>query len=882
MIDLADCVVKFDCDDPFEDFAKDKLWKPWMDDVTFYCLNTMDAVKEYLEAGIQSVEYIAADTETTGLNVKKAKIVGFSFSYREKECAYVPLRHTTGLNVDHDEFLEYFRSVVPRTKWIWYNSKYDAEVLHFNGVFMKSGEHFKDAMLNVCLHDSNRAELNAGLKGASKNYLGRSMIAFKDVCPHANNDSEEADLFPTVDLKLATLYAGSDALNTLDLYNMFQYVEDSQKLIYDMETQLIDVVRDMERNGICIDVKYFKVLEKRIQGCIDRLSKDIFDLCDKKAGSFCLDSPKQVGKVFFEEMKIPNPYLTEKSGQYKTSGDVMEALADETGHPVLLKYKEYKKKQKLLSSYILPFVQDDSLSKANIPFKQFTKATGRFAGGGGGKGSHYLPINVQSIPAVNPGKIKDVKIIDTTKPLAEDHYYYEHLFEWDDQLLCDGKCEECPFNATCVREEKEELYCSPGYNIRRGFISSGRDKQIFTIDFSGVELRMVANISGEDKWIQEFLHGEGDLHSVTAMDIFGITDRRGVEKKQRGLGKTVNFGSLYGGGPGTLVRTVNKDSKREDHITKAFAKDVLENFWSGIPTIDKWRHSVWQKARNEGAAHTYLGRKRPIPESLERADKNSSEEEKSRIQWLNAKGDRNSANHVVQGSSADLMKIAMLKCSRRIKSNGWEDKVKILLTVHDELVFESDTDVIWEAMSQMADCMEVAFPKFPVPFVVDIEFSDRKVSNWGMTTECGVIDGKIYPTKYIKAAKDAGVEIIEYMLSIGQEFGVDEAPKEVLEVVVEESEVVTDSDESADHIISDASNVSVDYDPKNFNDEMTVDLSRVPRTRITLNILQEIVRESRGSDTILLILQDKDNVALENINVNDFSRKCDIYLSGFF
>ena len=880
-VSLSNYIISLDTSDPFEDFAQDRLWKPWMEDVTFYCLNDMDAVKKYLEEGVSTAPFIATDTETTGLNVRTVKLVGFSFSYKDKECAYVPLRHQGALNVDYDEFMEYFKSLVPRTKWVWYNAKYDAEVLYFNGINMVAGENFYDAMLNVCLHDSNRAELNAGLKGASKNHLGREMIGFKEVCPHANKDSEEAELFQTVDLKQATLYAGSDALNTRDLFNKFRYVEEEQKLIYEMETQLIDVVRDMERNGICIDVRHFRTLERRIKGCIGRLEKDIFDLCGKPAGSFCLDSPKQVGVVFFEELKIPNPYLTEKSGQYKTSADVMEALADETGHPVLLKYKEYKKKQKLLSSYITPFLHDDSLDRAYIPFKQFTKATGRFAGGGGGKGSHYLPINVQSIPAAIPGKHKDIKIIDTTQKMSEDHFYYEYMFEWDDQLLCSGKCDECPFKAECKNEVVEEMVCCTGYNIRRGFVSSGKDKQIFTVDFSGVELRMVANISGEKKWITEFLEGDGDLHTLTAMDIFGTVDRREVEKKQRQLGKTVNFGSLYGGGAGTLVRTVNKDSKKEDHITKDFARQVLDNFWSGIPTIDKWRRRVWQHARTNGVAFTHLGRKRPIPESLERADKNSSDEYKSRVQWLNAKGDRNSANHVVQGSSADLMKLAMLKCSRMIKKRGWTDKLKILLTVHDELVFEGDKSIIWEAMKVMSECMEISFPGFPVPFVTDIEYSDRKVSNWGMTTECGVIDGKIYPTKCIKAASDADLPIDEYMLSIGKEYAITQDEPEIVRSEPTPG-IIEVQEEKPAKITSDATEVEIEYNPDNFEGDKTINLSKVPRTTITLNILKEIKRESHGNDVVLLLLPNKETITLKDVNVNEFSRKCDIYLNSFF
>jgi DNA polymerase I-like protein with 3'-5' exonuclease and polymerase domains len=877
MVNLANYLVEFDTEDPLEEFAKDRSWKPWMEDVSFYCLNDMDAVKAYLEKGVENFSYIAVDTETTGLNVRKVQLVGFSFSYQDNECAYVPLRHTSGTNVDYNEFIKYFKSLIPRTQFIWYNAKYDTEVLHFKGIDMYASEgHFKDAMLNVCLHDSNRAEMNAGLKGASKNYLHREMISFKDVCPHAKGDSDEVDLFPSVDLTLATLYAGSDALNTRDLYEKFRYVEKSQKIIYDLETQLIDVVREMERNGVRIDVKHFKILEKRIYSYINRVKKEIFDLCKKPLDSFNLDSPTQVGKVFFEELNIPNPYKTE-TGKYKTSADVMEALADETGHPILLKYKDYKKKQKLLNSYITPFIQDDNLDLAYIPFKQFTKATGRFAGGGGGKGSHYLPINVQSIPSVNPSPKKGIKVIDTSQPLKEDHFYYEHLFEWDDQLLCSGKCGECPFNKTCVREEKEVVFCESGYNIRRGFVSSSPDKQIFTIDFSGVELRMVANISSEPKWIDEFLNGEGDLHVVTAMDIFGIEDRRKVIKKQRGLGKTVNFGSLYGGGPGTLVRTVNKDSKKDDHITKEFAKSVLENFWSGIPIVDKWRHKVWQIARTTGVATTHLGRVRPIPEALVRVSKDSTDEERRDANWLNAKGDRNSANHVVQGSSADLMKLAMLRCSRRIKRNKWEDKVKILLTVHDELVFEADKSIVQEAMKQMSECMEVDFPEFPVPFTTDIEYSDRKISNWGMSTECGIVDGKIYPTKLIKEASDRGVGVHALAVSMGKEVEVCESLSD--SIVIEETSI---SHGDTEEVVSDATEVSIQYNPDKFEEDYIINLSTIPRTKTTLNILKEIVCESRGNDQVLLKFPNNEQIILEGINVNVFSRKCDIYLHSFY
>lgn len=872
--------------DIMEGLKKDHFYKPWMDDVTFLLLETMADVREYFEAALKTSDYIAIDTETDSLNVKKANLVGFSFSYRDNECAYVPLRHEDSPNVPYDDFIEYFKSLIPKTKWVFYNAKYDTEVFYYNGIHMESGKHFEDAMLTVYLHDSNKAQNNVGLKSASNNYLKKQMIKFSELVPKAK-DSDEGSTFRQVDTELAKIYAGTDALFTRELYEKFKYVKSSrQKAVYQLETQLIDVVRRMERNGIDIDVNYFLTLQRRMQSSINRISKQIFEDCNKEEGSFNLDSGAQVGKVFFEEMGIPNPYRT-ATNKFSTNADTMIKLADEVGHPVLLKYKEYKRLQKIMSSYINPFVEDPELQRAHISFKQMHVPTGRFACGGGAGSSHYLNVNVQSIPSVIPTKNSNIKKIDT-RNISEEHYYYEHLFEWDDQLLCKGECSTCPFNVECKREEIEQIVCDPRPNIRRGFICRDPNKQLFTIDFSGVELRMVTNITKEPKWLKEFLHGTGDLHTITAMDIFNITDRDKVEKGQRGLGKTVNFGSLYGGGAGTLVRTVNSSPNQDDHIDVGFAKKVLDNFWSGIPVIDNWRKEVWQIARREGAAYTHLGRKRPIPESLVKVKPNMSLEEKKEVSKLNSRGDRAAANHVIQGSSADLMKMAMLYCQREIDKRGWGDKLKILLSIHDELVFECDKDIIFEAMSVMSEKMQVKFKGFDIPFITDIEFSDRKISNWGMTTECRVhTDGNIYPTKIINKAESEGLDVISYLKREGL---VDYLPVTLEEntqihqdfeerVTSSKSEEKSESKNNSE-VVSDSSQISLTYSSFENKDDVTFDFGHRMRD---VRVASQIVRvkdRCPGNSNIFLLFPNNERYEIKNINRDEFERDYNLFFKN--
>ena len=861
-------------------FKRDHFYKPWMNEVTFLLLETMAEVREYFDSALKTSSYIAIDTETNSLNVKKAQLVGFSFSYRDNECAYVPLRHEESPNVPYDDFIEYFKSIIPKTKWVFYNAKYDTEVFHYNGIDMESGKDFEDAMLCVYLHDSNRAQNNVGLKSASKNYLGKEMIKFSEIVPKAK-DSDEGSSFKNVNTDLAKIYAGTDALFTRELYEKFKYVKTSrQKVIYQLETSLIDVVRRMERNGIDIDVSYFLTLQRRMQSAIDRIRKEIFNECKREEGSFNLDSGAQVGKIFFEEMGIPNPYRT-ATNKFSTNADTMIKLADETGHPVLLKYKEYKKLQKLMSSYINPFVDDLELQRAHISFKQMHVPTGRFASGGGGSSSHYLNINVQSIPAVIPKKHSNIKRVDT-RNMEEDHYYYEHLFEWDDELLCKGDCSVCPFRADCKREDLDEVVCDSRPNIRRGFICRDPNKQLFTIDFSGVELRMDTNITKEPKWLQEFLEGTGDLHTITAMDIFGIKDRDKVEKGQRGLGKTVNFGSLYGGGAGTLVRTVNSSPNPDDHIDLDFAKKVLDNFWSGIPVIDQWRKEVWEIARREGAAYTHLGRKRPTPESLAKVEPGMDYEQKKEVARLISRGDRAAANHVIQGSSADLMKMAMLRCQREIDKRGWGEKLKILLSIHDELVFECDKDIIFEAMKVMSDKMQVPFTGFEIPFITDIEFSDRKISNWGMTTECRVHDdGNIYPTKLLSKAEKEGLDIKEYLRREGMvEYLPDSIEEDTSVQEAFEEKVSSSESKGSDEVVSNISNVSLNYSSFEDKESSTFDFShRMRDTRVASQIIR-VKDRCPGNSNIFLLFPNNEHYEIKNVNKDEFERDYNLFFKN--
>lgn len=751
--------------DFLKEVAREEMVEPWMDEITFLLLNDMDEIVDYFESALSTADYIAIDSETTGLNVRTAEIVGLSFSYRDKECAYIPLNHNVGLNAPYKRFMDYFRSIIPKTKWVFYNAKYDAEVFHFNDIHMKAGKDFEDAMLAVCLHDSNDAQ-GKGLKTASKIYLQRKMIEFKNVAGVEGVDDDDmvGEGFKNAKLEEACLYAASDALNTRDLYEMFKYVKEEQKTIYEMETELIDVVREMERNGVAIDVPYFKTLERRISSKMERIKQEVYDKCQVEYGAFNIDSGPQVGRVFFEDLGIENPFKTDK-GKYKTDEKTMLKLAETSGNDVLLSYRDYKKVQKLMSNYVTPYIQNLDLKIGYVAFKQFTISTGRFGGGGGKALSHYLPgVNPQNIPAIRPKKGQKVRKIKTVshEDMDEAHYCYEYIFDGKDGIYCTRTdCSGCPFEATCENELLEDIEIDTSPNIRRGFIARDPENYIFTIDFSGVELRMAANLSGEPKWIDSFINGDGDLHMLSAMNIFKKPADQ-ISKAERGLGKTVNFLALYGGGPFGL--------SQQAKIPEDEAATVLKNYWEGIPMVDALRKQVWKDAETRHAAFTKLGRKRPMPAFKLDPERAETREEKKDIRKAQSAAKREAFSHKIQGSSADLMKMAMLRCSRRIKKNGWEGKLMILLTVHDELVFECHNSIVFDAMREMSECMQVPFPDFEVPFITDIEFSDHAKSNWGMTTECRIYDdGHVYPTKVMKQAANAKMTVPEYLHSIGQE-----------------------------------------------------------------------------------------------------------------
>lgn len=749
----------------FRSMELKKFHREWMDGVAFHLLDDMEEVTSFFdEAFASSVEYIAMDLETDSLNVREATIVGCSFAFNDKKCAYVPLNHSKGTNVSFRQFTRYFESIKTRAKWLFYNARFDAEVLYFNGIDLDSWSNFEDVMLCVALNNSNEAEWNAGLKSASSSHLGRSMVSFSDAIGGKGN----SEVFTNVSTEIATIYAGSDALNTLALFNKFKHVKTEQSFIYKLETQLIDVMREIERYGVGIDIPYFETISKRMENQIQKEKNEILSLVNKTELEINLDSNEQVGQVLFGEMGIPNPHKTEK-GKFKVDAETMETLAKETDNKVLRKYVYYRQLCKLQSTYIQPFIEHKERSVGYIGLKQFLTATGRFKGSGDRR-SHLLPINVQSIPAVLTKEYRTAhKILNKT--MGTNHYHHYDLVEWWDGLYCKTpSCDGCPFEKECEREDLVDFVLPSRPNIRRGFIARSPEFTMFTIDYSGVELRMVTNLSKEPRWLQEFLEGEGDLHRVTASDVFCVPIDK-VTKSQRSVGKTINFLSLYGGSEYALASQINASKKQgEELVTVEEAREQLKRFWDGLPVIVEWKKKVVRNIEKTGYVATDFGRRRPLPILQKKLSDVTDYLEKKELKRDQSKAIRDAISLKVQGTSADLMKIAMLRCSNKIKQMGWSGKVFIITTIHDELVFECRKDLAAEVIPILVKEMKVEREKWPVKFETDIEFSDYPVPNWGFTVECRLLEnGKIYPTSLAKKALAEGLSMIEYIEKYGIE-----------------------------------------------------------------------------------------------------------------
>jgi DNA polymerase-1 len=564
-----------------------------------------------------TTENLSLDTETTSTEPMEAKLVGLSFSVTENEAYYI------GVPADETkakEVVEIFKPVYENEKInkIGQNIKYDMIVLHNYGVEVK-GEIFDTMVAHYILSPELRHNMD---------YMAEILLNYKTVKieeligEKGKGQKNMRDLDP----RSISDYACEDADVTLKLKHVLeQKLEEGglKELFTEVEMPLVPVLANMEENGARVDTEALKEISKEYTGKMNQLEKEIHELA---GGEFNISSPKQVGEVLFDKMKLSDRAKKTKSGQYVTSEDVLEKLSH--GNPIVEKILEYRGYKKLLSTYIdsLPTLINPRTGRIHSSFNQTVTATGRL--------SSSNP-NLQNIP---------------------------------------------------VRNEN-------GKEIRKAFIPDDGE-EFFSADYSQIELRIMAHLSQDANMIEAFREGD-DIHAATAAKIYKKPLEE-VTKEERRKAKTANFGIIYG-------ITVFGLAERLE-ISRGDAKELIDGYFQNYPDVKAYMEKSIETARKKGFTETIFNRRCYLPDI------------NSHNSVVRGYAERNAINAPIQGSAADIIKVAMAKIYKRFKAENL--RAKMIIQVHDELNFTVPKDEKERVETIVIEEMEKAY-KMSVPLIAD-------------------------------------------------------------------------------------------------------------------------------------------------------------------
>ena len=569
--------------------------------------DTREQISELIEILKSAVE-ICFDTETTGIDANEAELVGLSFSVKPGEGFYVPC---PAVQQETTARLKLFESLFnDNTKiWIGQNIKYDMLLLKWYGFELK-GNIFDTMLAHYVIEPDGKRSMDA----LSLKYLGYEPVHIDELIgKKGKNQGNMRD----VEVEKVKDYASEDADITLQLKQVFLPLlkeKEVEKIFYEVENPLVKVLTDMEFEGIRIDEGFLNDYSKELE----REAKTAEESVYKQAGvRFNLSSPKQLGEVLFDKMKIDPKAKKTKTGQYATGEDVLLKLAAQNKIvDDILAYREYTK---LRSTYVdaLPLMINKKTGRVHTSYAQAVAVTGRL--------SSNNP-NLQNIP---------------------------------------------------VRTER-------GREIRKAFIPRDKDHLLVSADYSQIELRIVAAISGDLNMCEAFRTGK-DIHTATAAKVFNVEEKE-VTREMRYKAKSVNFGIIYGQGAFGLAENLG--------IPRAEAKEIIDNYKKQFSGIQKYMDDTINFAKENGYVETLMGRKRWLK------DINSAN--------FTVRGfaERNAINSPIQGSAADMIKLAMIKIHREFIRHNFRSKM--LLQVHDELVFDANRNEVEAIRPIILDCMKTA------------------------------------------------------------------------------------------------------------------------------------------------------------------------------
>jgi DNA polymerase-1 len=591
---------------------------------SYHLISTAEERKELLEILLKHAQ-VCFDTETTNIDALHADLVGFSFSYKAREAFYVsvPSDFEAAKKIV-EEFKPFFED--PSIEKIAHNIKYDLKVLQRYGI--EVAEPLFDTMI---AHYLINPEAKQSMDFLATFYLNYQPVSIETLIgKKGKGQGNMRDLKP----EEICDYACEDADITFQLKQLFE--PEIQKphlsqLFYNMEMPLVKVLKDMEFEGISIDVPALIDYSKELDETLIRLDAEIKDAAGE---NFNIDSPKQLGEVLFEKLKISSKAKKTKTGQYATSEDVLQK--HEHDHPIIPMILEYRQLRKLKSTYVdpLPTMCDPMDGRIHTNFMQTVTATGRL--------SSNNP-NLQNIP---------------------------------------------------IRSAK-------GREIRRAFVARGADYKLMAVDYSQIELRIIAALSADANMIEAFQQGH-DIHVATAAKVFH-TPLEEVTRDQRSAAKAVNFGIIYGQSAFGLAQNLS--------ISRTEAKGIIDAYFEQYSTIKKYMENVISQARELGYVETIMKRRRYLP------DINSANA------VVRGYAERNAVNAPIQGSAADIIKMAMIAVHKAMHKEKVQSKM--ILQVHDELVFDVHVSEQIRMQNLVKTAMEEAI-QLAVPMEVELKLA----SNW--------------------------------------------------------------------------------------------------------------------------------------------------------
>jgi len=562
---------------------------------------------------------VCFDTETTNLDPLLAELVGIAFSWEKGKGYYVAFPEDKAVIEAYLKMLQPFFDSENIQK-IGQNLKYDLKVLAKYNVAVR-GKLFDTMLAHYLINPDMRHNMDV----LAETYLNYSPVSITELIGKKGKNQLN---MREVDLVKVTEYATEDADITLQLKTVFAKMLDkttTRELFEKVEIPILKVLADMELTGISLDKNFLKSLSKNLDEDIIQLEKNIY----QQAGTnFNLASPKQLGTVLFEQLKLIDKPKKTKTGQYATGEEVLSYLAPK--HEIVRNILDWRQLIKLKNTYVdtLPEQVNPKTGRIHTEYMQTVAATGRL--------SSNNP-NLQNIP---------------------------------------------------IRTER-------GREVRKAFIAKDENHVLLAADYSQIELRIIAALSGDPSMIESFKNGE-DIHKSTASKVFGVPLEE-VTREQRSQAKTVNFGIIYGVSAFGL--------SQQTDLSRSDSKNLIDTYYATYPKLKDYIQSQIDYAVEHGYVKTILGRRRYLPDIH------------SQNAVVRSAAERNAVNAPIQGSAADIIKLAMIRIFDQLNEN--QLNTKMLLQVHDELVFEVPKNEL-ETVSQLIKReMESAY-KLEVPLSVDL------------------------------------------------------------------------------------------------------------------------------------------------------------------